>query len=87
MTEVSLGYYPREWQRECHVSRKRFTVLALHRRGGKTELAIMELVDKALRFRWITVGVVVGMFIVALFGFGYVKQAFFPELLSVRTAI
>lgn len=50
MTQVSLGYYPREWQRECHVSRKRFTVLALHRRGGKTELAIMELVDKALRF-------------------------------------
>ena len=50
MTQVSLGYYPREWQRECHVSRKRFTVLALHRRGGKTELAIMELLDKALRF-------------------------------------
>ena len=50
MTQVSLGYYPREWQRECHVARKRFTVLALHRRGGKTELAIMELVDKALRF-------------------------------------
>jgi hypothetical protein len=50
VTQVSLAYYPREWQRECHVSRKRFTVLALHRRGGKTELAIMELLDKALRF-------------------------------------
>lgn len=32
------------------MERKRFTVLALHRRAGKTELAIMELVDKALRF-------------------------------------
>jgi hypothetical protein len=47
---VSLHYYPREWQRECHLLRRRFTVLALHRRAGKTELAIMELLDKALRF-------------------------------------
>jgi hypothetical protein len=47
---VSLGYYPRDWQRRCHLDRRRFTVLALHRRAGKTELAIMELVDKALRF-------------------------------------
>jgi hypothetical protein len=47
--EVSLGYYPREWQAECHRSRKRFTVLALHRRAGKTELAIMELIDAALK--------------------------------------
>ena len=46
---VHLGYYPRAWQRECHQRRKRFTVLALHRRAGKTELAIMELVDKALK--------------------------------------
>lgn len=50
MTTVDLGYKPRQWQRECHLARKRFTVLALHRRAGKTELAIMELVDKALRF-------------------------------------
>ena len=28
----------------------RFTVLALHRRAGKTELAIMELVNQALKF-------------------------------------
>lgn len=47
--EVSLGYYPRAWQAECHRSRKRFTVLALHRRAGKTELAIMELIDAALK--------------------------------------
>ena len=30
-------------------AKKRFTVLALHRRAGKTELAIMELLDKALQ--------------------------------------
>lgn len=46
---VDLGYRPRVWQRECHRQRKRFTVLALHRRAGKTELALRELVDKALR--------------------------------------
>lgn len=52
MTErgVDLGYFPRDWQKQCHRSRKRFTVLALHRRAGKTELAIMELLDSALKF-------------------------------------
>ena len=46
---IDLGYRPRAWQRECHRQRKRFTVLALHRRAGKTELALRELLDKALR--------------------------------------
>ena len=46
---IDLGYRPRTWQRECHLRRKRFTVLALHRRAGKTELALRELLDKALR--------------------------------------
>lgn len=47
---IDLGYRPRAWQRRCHLDRRRFTVLALHRRAGKTELAIMELVDKAMKF-------------------------------------
>ena len=47
--EISLPYTPRPWQRECHLKRRRFTVLALHRRAGKTELAIMELIDKTVR--------------------------------------
>lgn len=50
MTSIRLDYAPRAWQRECHVSKQRFTVLALHRRAGKTELALMELIDKALKF-------------------------------------
>lgn len=50
-TAVSLSYFPRDWQRECHLQKQRFTVLALHRRAGKTELAIMELLDKALKTR------------------------------------
>ena len=49
--KIGLGYFPRDWQRECHRQRKRFTVLALHRRAGKTELAIMELLDNALNFK------------------------------------
>ena len=46
---VDLGYRPRAWQRQCHLRRKRFTVLVLHRRAGKTELALRELLDEALR--------------------------------------
>jgi hypothetical protein len=47
---LSLGYTRASGRSRCHRERKRFTVLALHRRAGKTELAIMELLDKALRF-------------------------------------
>ena len=48
---INLGYTPRAWQAECHrwLNKARFVVLALHRRAGKTELAIMELLDNALR--------------------------------------
>lgn len=47
---VHLGYYPREWQRVCHAALAmcRFIVLVLHRRAGKTELALMQLIDRAL---------------------------------------
>ena len=48
---VSIDYKPRAWQAECHKRRQRFTVLALHRRAGKTELAIMELLDHAITCR------------------------------------
>ncbi len=37
------------------------------------------IVDRAVRLRWLTVAVVVGLFLLALVGFGSVKQAFFPE--------
>lgn len=45
---LTLDYKPRQWQIECHRNKKRFTVLALHRRAGKSELAIMELIDCAM---------------------------------------
>ena len=48
-TSIALQYSPRSWQRQCHLNKKRFSVFALHRRSGKTELAIMELIDKAIK--------------------------------------
>jgi len=46
---VDLRYYPRPWQQTVHRSLKRFNVLALHRRAGKTMLAVAELIDKTLK--------------------------------------
>ncbi|MCG8028009.1 MAG: efflux RND transporter permease subunit [Candidatus Thiodiazotropha taylori] len=37
------------------------------------------LVDRAIRLRWITVSFVISLFVLAVIGFGSVKQAFFPE--------
>ncbi|MEA3643626.1 MAG: efflux RND transporter permease subunit, partial [Lamprobacter sp.] len=37
------------------------------------------LVASALRYRWLTVGSVVALFVISIWGFGYVKQAFFPS--------
>lgn len=48
---IDLGYRPRRWQGLVHVQRKRFTVVAVHRRGGKSEVAIMELIHAALNFK------------------------------------
>ena len=35
--------------------------------------------SKCIRFRWVTVGTVVGLFAIALIGFGSVSQMFFPD--------
>ena len=44
---IQLNYTPRRWQRRVHQRLRRFSVLALHRRAGKTMLAIMLLIHKA----------------------------------------
>ncbi len=36
----------------------------------------------SIRYRWITVGVVVGLFVFSMIGFGYVKKSFFPDSTS-----
>jgi hypothetical protein len=50
MSSITLDYTPRAWQREAHLTQARFKVLALHRRSGKTELSLLELIDKAIKF-------------------------------------
>ena len=49
--QVDLGFRPREWQRACFIGlqRKRFGVLVVHRRGGKTVMAVMRTIDAALK--------------------------------------
>lgn len=49
--QIRFGFAMRKWQQECaHLSnKKRFVVLALHRRAGKTELALKKLLDAAVK--------------------------------------
>ncbi|RLW63557.1 MAG: multidrug transporter AcrB [gamma proteobacterium symbiont of Stewartia floridana] len=47
--------------------------------GGGVFKLFRTLVDRAIRLRWITVSFVIGLFVLAVIGFGSVKQAFFPE--------
>lgn len=48
-TDIDLGYRPRVWQAQVHRALKRFSVLVVHRRAGKTVLAVLTLIDAALR--------------------------------------
>jgi hypothetical protein len=51
VVEVSIGYEPRPWQARQHaaMARARYSVLVVHRRGGKTVLAVNAVIDAALR--------------------------------------
>lgn len=46
---VDLGFRPRPWQITALAALKRFSVLIVHRRGGKTLAAVMKLIDAALK--------------------------------------
>lgn len=46
---IELPYKPRLWQSKCHRQMRRFNVFVLHRRAGKTELALMQLVHAAMK--------------------------------------
>ena len=46
---LGIDYKPRAWQLKVHDDLTRFTVLVLHRRAGKTKLALHQLIDGALR--------------------------------------
>src|ERR1700757_2734822 len=49
---IHQRYQPREHFKAFHARDKRFAVLVCHRRAGKTEAAIHDMVDKAMRIRW-----------------------------------
>jgi multidrug efflux pump subunit AcrB len=46
--------------------------------GGKIFVWYKSALTAAIRYRWITIGIIVGIFILSLYGFGFVKQMFFP---------
>ncbi len=47
--------------------------------GGKFYQLYRGLVANAIRFRWVTVAIVAGLFGAALYGFGFVSNQFFPS--------
>ena len=47
--------------------------------GGRFFRLYRSFVEMAIRYRYVTVTVTVGLFVVALIGFGSVKQSFFPD--------
>lgn len=49
---IRFGLPMRQWQRECALLRTRFVVLALHRRAGKTEIALKKLLDAAVKCQY-----------------------------------
>jgi len=46
--------------------------------GGKIYKLYRSLLMAAIQFRWITMGAVVGLFVLAIIGFGYLDNLFFP---------
>ena len=47
---INIPYKPREYQKEVHDNKKRFTVLVCHRRFGKTVLAVNEMIKTCLLY-------------------------------------
>jgi multidrug efflux pump subunit AcrB len=47
--------------------------------GGRFYQSYKAFLHGCIRLRWLTMGAVVGLFAVALWGFGYVDQSFFPS--------
>ena len=55
--------------------------------GGGFYKMYRKILEAAIRFRWITIGGVVGMFALAIAGFGLVDQMFFPPSTSPQFQI
>ena len=46
--------------------------------GGKFYQVYRRLLSTAIKHRWITIAIVAGLFALSVYGFGFVKQLFFP---------
>ena len=46
---ISLNYKPRDWQKIVHASSAQFKVAVVHRRGGKSVMAVMECLMAGLK--------------------------------------
>lgn len=49
MKKIRIHYRPQDFQKEIHQSQKRFRVVKIGRRGGKSELALNELIKKSIK--------------------------------------
>jgi multidrug efflux pump subunit AcrB len=47
--------------------------------GTKFYMRYRSFLGKAINQRWITIGIMVGLLVLSVIGFGYVKQLFFPD--------
>jgi multidrug efflux pump subunit AcrB len=47
--------------------------------GGKFYQRYRAVLYTLIKFRWITIGVVIGLFLLSIFGFGFIKSLFFPS--------
>jgi multidrug efflux pump subunit AcrB len=47
--------------------------------GGRLFGAFRATVEAAIRMRWLTIGVMLVLLVLSLYGFGFVKQLFFPD--------
>lgn len=47
--------------------------------GGKLFAAFRGTVEAAIRLRWLTIGTMIVLLFLSLYGFGFVKQLFFPD--------
>ena len=47
-SRLSTGYQPRKWQHEVSANKRRYNVIVVHRRAGKSELGVAELIHEAV---------------------------------------
>ena len=47
--------------------------------GSKFYLSFRRVLHSAIQMRWLTIGGMIGLLLIAIYGFGFVSQLFFPE--------